>query len=137
MAVERTLFMVKPDAVARALVGEIIALAEREGFVIERLTLQRWDRTRAEAFYDVHRGKPFFENLVAFITSGPVVPMVLAGEDAIARVRALMGATDPAQAAPGTIRRKYGTSIERNAVHGSDSPASAAREIAVVFGDGR
>jgi len=131
---EKTLFMVKPDAVARGLVGELVALMEGEGFTIERLELQRFDRARAEAFYDVHRDKPFFGKLVTYITSGPVVPMVLAGENAVGRVRALMGATDPAQAAAGTIRRKYGESLERNAVHGSDSPASAAREIAVAFG---
>ncbi len=131
---EKTLFMIKPDATARGLVGELIALVEREGFTVERLELQRFDRAKAEAFYDVHRTKPFFGSLVAYITSGPVVPMVLAGENAVRRVRALMGATDPAQAASGTIRRKYGESLERNAVHGSDSPASAAREIAVVFG---
>lgn len=127
--------MIKPDAVARGAVGDIIAAIEREGFVIERLELQRWDAARAESFYEVHRGKPFFGSLVSYITSGPVVPMVLRGEDVIARVRNLMGATDPAQAASGTLRRKFGTSIERNAVHGSDSPASAAREIAVVFGE--
>lgn len=132
---EKTLFMVKPDAVARGLIGEIVALVEREGFVIERLELQRFDRAKAEAFYDVHRDKAFFESLIGFITSGPVVAAVLAGEKAIARVREIMGATDPARAASGTIRRKYGESIERNAVHGSDGPASAAREIAVVFGD--
>jgi len=132
---EKTLFMIKPDATARGLIGELVALMEREGFAVERLELQRFDRARAEAFYDVHRAKPFFPSLVAYITSGPVVPMVLTGEKAISRVRALMGATDPAQAATGTIRRKYGESLERNAVHGSDSPASAAREIAVVFGD--
>ncbi len=131
---EKTLFMIKPDATARGLVGELVALVEREGFTVERLELQRFDRAKAEAFYDVHRTKPFFGSLVAYITSGPVVPMVLAGENAVRRVRALMGATDPAQAASGTIRRKYGESLERNAVHGSDSPASAAREIAVVFG---
>lgn len=129
------MFMIKPDAVARGAVGDIIAAIEREGFVIERLELQRWDAARAESFYEVHRGKPFFGSLVSYITSGPVVPMVLRGEDVIARVRNLMGATDPAQAASGTLRRKFGTSIERNAVHGSDSPASAAREIAVVFGE--
>jgi nucleoside-diphosphate kinase len=131
---EKTLFMIKPDAAARGLVGEVIAVVEREGLTVERLELQRFDRAQAEAFYDVHRGKPFFENLIAYITSGPVVPMVLAGENAISRVRELMGATDPAQAAAGTIRRKFGESIERNAVHGSDSPASARREIDVVFG---
>lgn len=131
---EKTLFMIKPDAVARGLVGEIVAVMEREGFVLERLELQRFERATAEAFYDVHRDKPFFESLVEYITSGPVVATVLAGDGAIARVRELMGATDPAQAAAGTIRRKYGESIERNAVHGSDSPKSAAHEIAVVFG---
>ncbi len=131
---EKTLFMIKPEAVARGLVGELVALVEREGFALERLELKRFDRTKAEAFYDVHRDKPFFENLITYITSGPVVPMVLAGEDVIVRVRRLMGATDPAQADAGTIRRKYGASLERNAVHGSDSPTSAAHEIAVVFG---
>jgi nucleoside-diphosphate kinase len=132
---EKTLFMIKPDATARGLVGELIAAVEREGFVVERLELQHFTREKAEAFYDVHRDKPFFASLVEYITSGPVVPMVLAGEGAIGRVRELMGATDPAQAASGTIRRKYGESIERNACHGSDSPTSAAREIAVVFGE--
>jgi nucleoside-diphosphate kinase len=131
---EKTLFMVKPDAVTRGLAGEIVALMEREGFALERLELQRFDRAKAEAFYAVHRDKPFFASLVEYITSGPVVAMVLVGERAIARVRERMGATDPAQAAPGTIRRKYGESIERNAVHGSDSPLSAAHEIGVVFG---
>jgi nucleoside-diphosphate kinase len=127
--------MIKPDAVARRLIGEIIAVVEREGLSVERLELQRFDNAKAEAFYDVHRGKPFFESLIAYITSGPVVPMVVAGENAISRVRELMGATDPAEAAAGTIRRKFGESIERNAVHGSDSPASARREIDVVFGE--
>jgi len=132
---ENTLFMIKPDAVARGLIGELVAVVEREGLVVERLELQRFDRAKAEAFYDAHRGKPFFESLIAYITSGPVVPIVLAGENAISRVRELMGATDPAQAEAGTIRRKFGESIERNAVHGSDSPASARREIDVVFGE--
>lgn len=131
---EKTLFMVKPDAVARGLVGEIVAVMEREGFEIERLEMQRFERARAEAFYDVHRDKPFFASLIEYITSGPVVATVLAGDSAITRVRELMGATDPAQAASGTIRRKYGESVERNAVHGSDSPISAAHEIAIVFG---
>lgn len=131
---EKTLFMVKPDAVARGLVGEIVAVMEREGFEIERLEMQRFERARAEAFYEVHRDKPFFASLIEYITSGPVVAIVLAGDSAITRVRELMGATDPAQAASGTIRRKYGESVERNAVHGSDSPISAAHEIAVVFG---
>ena len=134
---EKTLYMIKPDAVARGLVGELVALMEREGLAVERLELQLFDRAKAEAFYDVHRGKPFFDSLIAYITSGPVVPTVLAGENAIARVRELMGATDPAQADSGTIRRKFGESIERNAVHGSDSPTSARREIDVVFGESR
>ncbi len=131
---EKTLFMVKPDAVARGLVGEIVAVMEREGFEIERLEMQRFERARAEAFYEVHRDKPFFASLIEYVTSGPVVAMVLAGDSAITRVREVMGATDPAQAASGTIRGKYGESIERNAVHGSDSPISAAHEIAIVFG---
>jgi nucleoside-diphosphate kinase len=131
---EKTLFMVKPDAVARGLVGELVAVMEREGLAVERLELMRLDRARAEALYDVHRDKPFFGSLIAYVTSGPVVPMVLAGENAVGRVRELMGATDPAQAASGTIRRKFGESLERNAVHGSDNPASARREIDVLFG---
>ena len=131
---EKTLFMVKPDAVVRGLAGELVSLMEREGFALERLELQRFDRAKAETFYGVHRDKPFFNSLVEYIVSGPVVAMVLVGERAIARVREIMGATDPAQAALGTIRRKYGESIERNAVHGSDSPTSAAHEIDVVFG---
>jgi len=131
----KTLFLVKPDAVARGMAGEILAQAEREGFRLERLELQRWDRARAEAFYDVHRGKPFFAALVEHTVSGPVVAAVLAGEDIVARVRILNGATDPALAAPGTLRRKYGLTPNHNAVHGSDSPDAAAYEIAVVFGD--
>ena len=129
------MFMIKPDAVARGLAGEIVALMEREGFTLERMELQRFDREKAEAFYGVHREKPFFGSLVEYITSGPVVATVLSGEGAIARVRELMGATDPAKAAAGTIRRKYGESIEHNSVHGSDSPESATHEIGVVFGE--
>jgi len=131
---EKTLFLIKPDAVARGLVGELIGAVEREGFILERLELQRWDRARAETFYDVHRGKPFFAGLVEYIISGPVVAVIWTGVNVVARVRELMGTTDPATAAPGTIRRKYGETTCRNAVHGSDCPASAAREIAVVFG---
>jgi nucleoside-diphosphate kinase len=131
---EKTLFMIKPDATARGLVGELVTRMESEGFTLERLELQRFDRARAEAFYGVHKGKPFFESLVEYITSGPVVPMVLSGEGVIGRVREIMGATNPAEAASGTIRRKYAESLERNSVHGSDSPASAEHEIQVVFG---
>jgi nucleoside-diphosphate kinase len=131
----KTLFLVKPDAVARGLTGKILADMEREGFRLERLELQRWDRAKAEAFYSVHRGKSYFDPLIEHTVSGPLVAAVLVGEDIVTRVRVLNGATDPAAAAPGTLRRKYGLTPNHNAVHGSDSLAAAAYEIAVVFGD--
>lgn len=131
---QQTLLVIKPDAVARSLAGEIWAHVEREGFRVERLQLQTWDRPRAEAFYSEHRGKPFFEALIEHTVSGPLVAAVLTGEDAVARIRALNGATDPAAAAPGTLRRKFGLSPNHNAVHGSENPDAAAYEIGVVFG---
>lgn len=131
---QQTLFVIKPDAVARGLAGAILGHVEREGFRMERLELQRWDRPRAEAFYGEHRGKAFFEALIEHTVSGPLVAALLTGEDAVGRLRALNGATDPAAAASGTLRRKFGLSPNHNAVHGSESPGAAAFEIGVVFG---
>jgi nucleoside-diphosphate kinase len=133
--VERTFIMVKPNGVARGLVGEVIARFERRGFELRALRMLRIDRELAERHYAEHVGKPFFESLVAFITSGPVVAMVWEGREAIRVARAMMGVTDSADAAPGTIRGDFSLSKEENVVHGSDGPESAAREIALFFGD--
>ena len=133
MSSERTLSLIKPDAARRNLIGKIIAQLEEGGLRVVAQKRLRLARAEAETFYAAHREKPFFGELVDFITSGPVIAQVLEGEDAIARNRALMGATDPAQAADGTIRQLYGSSICENAVHGSDSPASAASEIKLFF----
>lgn len=133
MAREATLILVKPDGVARQLVGEVISRIERKGYVIERLELRTLDRATAEAHYGEHRERPFFGELVDFITSGPLVAMRVAGEGAIAGMRSLMGATDPLAAAPGTIRGDLATVIGENLVHGSDGPDSAARELALFF----
>ena len=130
---ERTLSIVKPDGVAKNLIGEVVRRFEAAGLRVVALKLTRLDRREAEGFYHVHRERPFFASLVEFMTSGPVVPMVLEGEDAIAKVRKLMGATDPAKADPGTIRRDHADSIEKNIVHGSDSPATAGFEIGYFF----
>lgn len=133
MAVERTLVIVKPDAVGRNLIGKVITKFEAGGLRVLAARLVRLSRTEAEAFYQVHRGRPFFESLCAYMTSGPALPMVLEGEDAIKRAREIMGATDPAQAAPGTIRKDLAESKERNSVHGSDAPETAAVEIPFFF----
>lgn len=130
---ERTLSIVKPDGVAKNLIGEVMRRFEAAGLRVVALKLTRLDRREAEGFYHVHRERPFFASLVEFMTSGPIVPMVLEGEDAIAKVRKLMGATDPAKADPGTIRRDHAASIEKNVVHGSDSPATAGFEIGYFF----
>jgi len=132
---ERTLAIVKPDAVARGKIGEILRRFEEAGLRICALKMVHLDKRRAEEFYDVHRGRPFFDSLTTFMASGPVAVLVLEGEAAISTVRAIMGATDPARASSGTIRRDLGTSIELNAVHGSDSPASATFEVAYFFGE--
>ena len=132
---ERTLVLIKPDAVRRGLIGAILAHFEHKGLAIERLELRTLTRETAETHYGEHRDKPFYSDLVDFITSGPLVAMVVAGEGAVAHVRTLMGATNPADAAPGTIRGDHATAITENLVHGSDSPDSAAREIALFFGD--
>jgi nucleoside-diphosphate kinase len=133
MALQRTLSIVKPDGVARHAVGEVLRRFEKEGFRILGLRMIRLGREAAEGFYAVHRGKPFFDSLCTFMSSGPAVVVALEGEDAIARLREVMGSTDPAKAAEGTIRKLVGTNIERNAVHGSDSEASAAIEIPYFF----
>jgi nucleoside-diphosphate kinase len=134
MAIERTLTIIKPDAVAKGVTGQIIARFEEAGLTILAAKLVRLSPEQAAGFYAVHKARPFFASLCAFMTQGPVMPMVLEGDNAIARLRDLMGATDPAKAAPGTIRKDFASSIEANAVHGSDSPESAAFEIPYFFG---
>ncbi len=133
MAIERTLAIVKPDAVGRGLLGEILARIHKAGFQIIAIKSLRLTKAEAEGFYAVHRGKPFFAPLTAFMSSGKVVVMVLEAENAIARWRDTMGATDPAKAAPGTIRREFGTDIQNNCTHGSDAPDTAAFEIGYFF----
>lgn len=133
MAVEQTLSIVKPDAVGKNHIGEIFARFEKAGLKIVALKMLQLTREEAEGFYAEHKGRPFFEGLVEFMTSGPVCVQVLSGENAITLNRELMGATDPQKAAPGTIRADFATAVSTNAVHGSDSPASAAREIAYFF----
>lgn len=132
--IQQTYVMVKPDAVARGLVGRIIGRFEAVGLTIERLELGMVTPEQAAANYAEHEGKPFYAGLVDYITSGPVVKMVLSGESAVPVVRKLMGATNPADAAPGTIRGDFGLTLDANIIHGSDSPESAAREIAIFFG---
>jgi nucleoside-diphosphate kinase len=135
MAVERTLSIIKPDAVAKHVIGAIVSRFEQAGLHVIGARMTRLSRAEAEGFYAEHEGKPFYESLVEYMTSGPVVVQVLEGENAIALNRELMGATNPKEAAPGTIRADYADSIEANAVHGSDSPASAKREVAYFFTD--
>lgn len=130
---ERTLSIIKPDAVQKGVIGSVIKLLEEGGLKVVAAKMLRLSRKQAEGFYAVHRERPFFASLCEFMTSGPVVVQVLEGEGAIARNREIMGVTDSTKAAPGTIRNLYGTSIERNAVHGSDAPETAATEIAYFF----
>jgi nucleoside-diphosphate kinase len=133
MAIERTFSILKPDATARNLTGAINAMIEQAGLRIIAQKRVRISREQAETFYGVHRERPFFRELVEFMTSGPVVVQVLEGESAIARYRDVMGATDPAKAAPGTIRKVHARSIGENSVHGSDAPDTAVKEIAQFF----
>lgn len=133
MALEQTLSIIKPDAVRDNHIGEIVGRFEQAGLKIVAQQMMLLSQVEAEGFYAEHKGKPFFEGLVEFMTSGPVVVQVLSGENAIALNREIMGATDPAKAAAGTLRALYGTKVSSNAVHGSDSPTSAAREIAYFF----
>lgn len=135
MAIERTLSIVKPDGVARNLIGEIYRRFERAGLCIVGARMLQLTRCQAEGFYAVHRERPFFRDLCTYMTSGPVMVQVLEGEKAVARNREIMGATDPRNAAAGTIRAELAASIEENIVHGSDNPENAAREIAFFFAD--
>jgi nucleoside-diphosphate kinase len=132
--IERTLVMVKPDAIRRGKIGEVLRRFEDAGLTIRALKMVRLDRREAEGFYQVHRERPFFAGLTAFMSSGPIVAMILEGPGAIGRVRQLMGATDPTKAEPGTIRKDLASNVQENTVHGSDSPESAAYEIPYFFG---
>jgi nucleoside-diphosphate kinase len=131
--VQRTLAIVKPDGVQKGVAGEVIARIEKEGFRIVAMRLHHLSRAEAEGFYAVHKERPFFKDLVAFMTSGPAVLMCLERDNAIAHWREVMGATDPAKAAPGTIRKLYAQNIEKNVSHGSDAPDTAAFELAWFF----
>lgn len=133
MALERTLSIIKPDAVAKNVIGQIYTRFEQSGLKVVAARMKQLSQTEAEGFYSVHRGRPFFNDLVRFMVSGPVMIQVLEGEDAIAKNRELMGATDPKKAAAGTIRADFADSIDANAVHGSDAPETAAVEIAYFF----
>ena len=130
---ERTLAIIKPDAVARGAAGQILARIEQAGFTVLAIKMIRMTEADAAGFYAVHRERPFFKSLCTFMTQGPSIPMVLEGDNGIQRWRDLMGATDPAKAAAGTIRKEFASSIEANAVHGSDAPATAAFEISYFF----
>ncbi len=136
MAVEQTLSIIKPDGVEKNLIGEVYRRFESAGLRIVAARMLHLDRKQAEGFYAVHRERPFFNDLVGYMTSGPVMVQVLEGEGAIDRNREIMGATNPKDAAPGTIRADFAESIEQNVVHGSDGPDTAATEIAFFFGDG-
>jgi nucleoside-diphosphate kinase len=133
MSKERTFSIIKPDAVAAGHTGEILATLEVEGFKIVALRMTRLSRLQAEAFYAVHRERPFYASLVRFMTEGPIVAVALEREDAIAKLREIMGATNPASAMEGTIRKRYAESIERNCIHGSDGPDTAEQELAYFF----
>ncbi|HTO39572.1 MAG TPA: nucleoside-diphosphate kinase [Rhizomicrobium sp.] len=135
MALERTFSIIKPDATRRNLTGQIIARFEKSGLRVIASRRIKLSKEQAETFYGVHRERPFFNSLVAFMTSGPVVVQVLEGENAIAKNREVMGATDPSKAADGTIRKDFAESIEANSVHGSDAPETAAQEIHFFFSD--
>ncbi len=132
---ERTLSIIKPEAVEKGIIGKIVSMLEDEGIRIKAMKMVWLTKAEAERFYDVHRGKPFFDSLTTYMSSGPIVAMVLEGENVIERNRKIMGATNPKDAEPGTIRALYGENIERNAIHGSDSPQSAEKEIKFFFSD--
>ncbi len=133
MAIERTLSIIKPDGVEKAVIGKVVARFEASGLKPVAMKMKLLSRTEAEGFYAVHKARPFFADLVKFMTSGPVVLMVLEGESAVARNREIMGATDPKKAADGTIRKDFATDIEKNTVHGSDSAENARTEVAYFF----
>jgi len=133
---ERSLVLVKPDAMERELAGVIIGRIQQAGLKLKGLKMLRLDRPLAERHYAVHKGKSFFNDLIIFITSTPIVAAAFEGENAVERIRALMGSTDPAKAAPGTIRKDYGLDVQRNSTHASDSPENAEKEIALFFKEG-
>lgn len=133
MAMEKTYIMIKPDGVANGHIGEIINRFERAGLKIERMELGNVMPEQAAANYQEHEGKPFYDGLITYITSGPVVKMIISGDGAVLKCRSLMGATNPAEAAPGTIRGDFGLIMDENVIHGSDSVASAEREMAIFF----
>ncbi len=130
---EKTLSIIKPDGVGKGVIGEVIRRFEKAGIKILAMKMVHLSKEKAQQFYAVHRDKPFFDSLTSFMSSGPIVAMVLAGENVIARNRELMGATNPEEAAPGTIRKDFASDVEKNIVHGSDSPETAATEIAFFF----
>jgi nucleoside-diphosphate kinase len=130
-----TYFMIKPEAVRDQVFGEILHLVSRNRFRVDRLELRTLSRQTAEEFYAEHKERPFFADLVAYMTSGPVIAIQLSGDEAQPRLRQLVGATNPADATPGTVRYMFGSSLQENAVHASDSPDSAARELRIIFGD--
>ena len=134
MAIQKTYTMIKPDGVRNGHIGEIVNRFERAGLTIEQMRLEMVTPEQAKANYAEHEGKPFYEGLIAYVTSGPVVKMVVSGEGAVSKVRSLMGSANPAEAAPGTIRGDFGLSMDENVIHGSDSTESAEREIGVFFG---
>ena len=134
MAIQKTYTMIKPDGVRNGHIGEIVNRFERAGLTIEQMRLEMVTPEQAKANYAEHEGKPFYEGLIAYVTSGPVVKMVVSGEGAVSKVRSLMGSTNPAEAAPGTIRGDFGLSMDENVIHGSDSTESAERELGVFFG---
>jgi len=133
MAIEQTLSLIKPDGVARGLIGEVIGRLERAGLKLRAMKMAHLSKAQAQGFYIVHKDQPFYDSLTTFMSSGPIVAMILEGEDAILKYRDLMGATDYRKAAPGTIRADFARDIEANIVHGSDSPENAAMEIAYFF----
>ena len=135
MAIEQTLSIIKPDAVAKNIIGEIYSRFEKNGLRIVAARMMQLSKEQAEGFYAVHAGRPFYNDLVKFMISGPVVVQVLEGENAISKNRELMGATNPAEAAPGTIRADFAKTVDENAVHGSDAPETAAQEIRYFFAD--
>ena len=133
MGIELTLSIIKPDATSRNITGQIIARLEAAGLRVIAQKRVWWKKKDAKQFYDIHKGQPFYKDLIAFMTSGPIVLQVLEGEDAIANNRAVMGATNPVDAEPGTIRKDFAVNLQRNSVHGSDSPETAKHEIALCF----
>lgn len=135
MAKQRTFSMIKPDATARSITGKIVSKFEEQGLKVVAQKRTRLSRLQAREFYAVHKDRPFYDELVEYMVSGPVVAQVLEGDNAVAKAREIMGATDPSKAAPGTIRKEFAENIERNSIHGSDSPETAANEIRFFFSD--